>query len=78
MKVKAIATGFYGGARYREGAVFEVKNGDKAKWFVPVNEAPVGGSKKADTKKQPETFSELNKVQEQQEKPKGIDNLQAE
>lgn len=36
MKVKAIATGFYGGHRRRPGAEFEVPEGTKGKWFVPV------------------------------------------
>ncbi|ARL48215.1 hypothetical protein BOC50_36490 [Burkholderia pseudomallei] len=39
-KVKAIQTGFYRGARKRVGEVFEVEKGEKAKWFVPSDEAP--------------------------------------
>lgn len=39
MRVKAIATGFYAGARRRVGAEFEVKDGESADWFVPL-EAP--------------------------------------
>ncbi len=41
-KVKAIQTGFYRGARKRVGEVFEVEKGEKAKWFVPSDEAPTG------------------------------------
>lgn len=38
-KVKAIQTGFYRGARKRVGEVFDVEKGEKAKWFVPSDEA---------------------------------------
>lgn len=41
-KVKAIQTGFYKGTRKRVGAVFEVAKGEKAKWFVPADEAADG------------------------------------
>ncbi|AXK65952.1 hypothetical protein [Burkholderia sp. IDO3] len=41
-KVKAIQTGFYRGARKRVGEVFEVEKGEKARWFVPSDEAPTG------------------------------------
>lgn len=40
--VKAIQTGFYKGTRKRVGAVFEVAKGEKAKWFVPTDEAADG------------------------------------
>ena len=36
MEVRALSTGFYGGARRREGEVFNVKDGEKAKWFEPL------------------------------------------
>lgn len=35
MQVRAISVGFYGGSRRREGEVFDVKDGDEAKWFEP-------------------------------------------
>jgi len=35
MKVRAIRTGFYGGRR-RPGAVFDVPEGERGSWFVPV------------------------------------------
>lgn len=38
MLVEAIQTGFHGGARRRVGARFEVPDGAKAKWFMPVGE----------------------------------------
>ena len=41
-KVKAIQTGFYRGARKRVGEVFDVEKGEKARWFVPTDEAPTG------------------------------------
>lgn len=37
MAVKAIATGFYGGARRRPGEVFFVPYGLVGKWFVPTD-----------------------------------------
>lgn len=37
MEVRALSTGFYGGSRRREGEVFDVKDGDEAKWFEPVD-----------------------------------------
>ena len=40
MKVKALFQGFHAGARRRPGEVFEVKDGTKSKWFVPV-EKPI-------------------------------------
>jgi hypothetical protein len=36
MLVKAKQPGFYGGARRRQGDVFEVAEGVKSKWFDPV------------------------------------------
>lgn len=39
MKVRAIKPGYYGDDLKQPGDVFEVKDGAKAKWFVPV----VGG-----------------------------------
>lgn len=38
MKVKAIDVGFYGGFRRRVGATFDVPDGTKGAWFVPVDE----------------------------------------
>ncbi|CAM4093349.1 hypothetical protein BOTU111921_11420 [Bordetella tumbae] len=37
MKVRAIKQGFYGGDLKEPGKVFEVKDGSKAKWFVPAS-----------------------------------------
>lgn len=62
MKVVATAIGFYGGERRRPGAVFEVKDGTKARWFQPLEEAqkakPKAAAKKAD---EPTTLSEIGK-----------------
>jgi hypothetical protein len=45
-EVRALETGFYDGMRRRAGEVFEVEDGVKAKWFVPVgSEADVKASK---------------------------------
>lgn len=40
MKVIALQMGFYGGARRREGSVFEVGADEKADWFRPVDGKP--------------------------------------
>lgn len=61
MKVKATAIGFHGGFRRRVGDVFDVADGAKSKWFVPVDEAKVDDKPKG-RKKSPETFSEIAKV----------------
>lgn len=52
MKVKAIAEGFFAGHRRRKGALFEVPEGTKASWFVPVAPvAPLADTKKPEPKK---------------------------
>ena len=61
MKVRATATGFYGGERKREGAVFEVKDGAKSKWFVPVDASKPAPAKAPKAKAEPATLSELAK-----------------
>ncbi|MCP1404428.1 hypothetical protein [Achromobacter insolitus] len=38
MKVRAIKQGFYGDDLKAPGDVFEVKDGSKAKWFVPASD----------------------------------------
>jgi hypothetical protein len=46
MLVKATATGFYAGKRFREGDVFEADKGAKSKWFEPLEgEKKTRGSK---------------------------------
>lgn len=40
MKVRAIREGFYGGSRRRVGAIFDVADGAKGRWFVPAVAAP--------------------------------------
>lgn len=72
MKVKAITDGFYAGARRRAGAIFEVPDGTKSKWFVSVEEAEqivakVKPVKKGKAAAEPETFSELAKTATPQE-----------
>lgn len=37
MKVKALELGFFDGSRIRAGQVFEVPDGTKGSWFVPVD-----------------------------------------
>ncbi|SMG01067.1 Phage protein [Burkholderia singularis] len=44
-KVRAIKTGFFGGARRYPGDVFEVPKGIKAKWFVPADGEAATGPK---------------------------------
>jgi hypothetical protein len=65
MKVKAITDGFYGGERKRAGAVFEVKDGTKGKWFEPVEDStPVSRQRAKPAKKdEPIAMSELQKAQ---------------
>ncbi|KAA3649393.1 MAG: hypothetical protein DWQ11_18805 [Proteobacteria bacterium] len=60
MKVRAIKAGYYGGSRRREGEVFDVKDGVKAKWFAPA-EMPALAKPKQARGKAPETFSDLAK-----------------
>lgn len=50
MKVIATAFGFFGGARRREGAVFEVGAEDKADWFQPVDGKPDVAKARAEIK----------------------------
>jgi hypothetical protein len=65
MKVKALTDGFYGGERKRAGAVFQVKDGTKGKWFEPVKDStPVSSPKAKATKKdEPVALGELQKAQ---------------
>lgn len=49
MKVKALEAGFFGGFRRRQGDVFEVPEGTKARWLAPVQAlgpAPTKGETK--------------------------------
>lgn len=57
MKVRALKQGYYGGSRRREGEVFDVKDGAKASWFVPVESATV--AKPKGRGKAPETFADV-------------------
>ncbi len=41
MKVRAIKQGFYDDDLKQPGDVFEVKDGSKAKWFVPASDDDV-------------------------------------
>lgn len=69
MKVRATADGFYGGERKRAGAVFEVKDGIKSKWFVPVSDAKAAPVKAPKAKKdEPVAMSELQKNQPVQDR----------
>lgn len=45
MEVRAIADGFYGGARRRAGQTFTVPAGETANWFEPTNPDDVVQSK---------------------------------
>lgn len=59
MKVVALSTGFYGGSRRRAGDTFEAADGDKAKWFAPVDVAPKAPAKAG--KQQPVALSQMGK-----------------
>lgn len=65
MKVKATTDGFYGGERKRAGAVFEVKDGTKGKWFEPVEDSSQLSRQRAKPAKkdEPIALSELQKAQ---------------
>lgn len=60
MKVIATELGFYG-SRRRPGEVFEIPDGTKGKWFVPVDKAKPKGKAKED--KGPDTLSELARAE---------------
>ena len=74
MRVTATKTGFYKGTRYREGQVFEVREGVTSSWFEPmavvdaeVEVGEVAGKKKGGkgakaTDAGPSTFSEQAKL----------------
>lgn len=69
MKVRAIADGFYGGERKRAGAVFEVKDGVKSKWFEPVGDSKPAPARAPRAKKEePVAMSELQKDQPVQDR----------
>lgn len=57
MKVRAIKAGFYASVRREVGEVFDVKDGAKSKWFVPVESAAV--AKPKGRGKAPETFADV-------------------
>lgn len=63
MKVKALDTGFYAGGRVRAGTVFDVPEGTKGKWFVPVAEVKADAKPKGKAEKAPATLSEAGKEQ---------------
>lgn len=81
MRVIATKIGFYGGARVREGQVFNVPEGTTGKWFRPfVETAKPAESKKSEPKKGkdksgPTTFSEIAKQDSDAQIPKGADDL---
>lgn len=61
MKVVALKQGFFDGSLREQGAVFEVPDNSKARWFAPVeSEAGAKASKpKAQAKQAPKALSEL-------------------
>ena len=65
MKVLALETGFFAGARVRKGTTFDVPEGTRAKWFAPVEseaaKAPGKAPAKADKLDKPATLSEHGK-----------------
>lgn len=48
MEVVAVKEGFYGGIRRRVGVRFDVPEGSKSKWFVPVAEYVPAASRRED------------------------------
>ena len=59
MRVKAIKDGSYYGARIRAGQEFEAKDGQKSKWFVPVEDYK---PEVVDSDPEPSTFTEMNRA----------------
>lgn len=77
MKVQAITDGFYGGARQRAGAVFEVKDGVTSKWFTPVEAAKAAPAKagKASKKQEAVALSQLPADQQPASDAAASDNV---
>ncbi len=67
MEVQALSMGFFDGARRRPGDRFEVPDGTKAKWFMPVGQVKAA---KAPPKQAPVALSQVGK-----EPPKGPTEL---
>jgi hypothetical protein len=59
MKAKAISVGFVNGSLVQPGQEFEVPDGAKGSWFVPVGEFKA--QPKPKPKVQPQTLSEMAK-----------------
>ena len=59
MKVVALKTGFFGGSLREPGAAFEVPDGTKSTWFVPVDGEQAKAAKTVKAKEQPKALSEL-------------------
>lgn len=65
MLVKATATGFYAGKRFRAGDVFEAEKGAKSKWFEPLDgEKKPQGEKKTRGNKEAVEVVEAPSVEE--------------
>ncbi len=63
MKVVAQADAFRNGRRIRKGAVLEVGEGEKARWWKPVDEAeplPAPTQRRGRKPKEPETLAEMS------------------
>lgn len=73
MKVKALQQGYYKNQRRREGDVFEVPEGTKSKWFVPLDAAP----EKAEPEAEPDTLSGIGKEIAKRDKKKAAAKLAA-
>lgn len=79
MQVRALQAGFFGGARRRQGDVFDVPDDAKAKWFAPVGETKAPATKPA--KQEPKALSQVGKEKSQSftdvhaKKDGGADNL---
>lgn len=67
MQVRALKDGFYKGRRVRAGAVFEVAEGIKGKWFEPVGLSKPAAAKAAPS---PTTFNEMNAAAAAKDTPK--------
>jgi len=78
MKVIATKMGFYGGARRREGSVFDVKDGEKAEWFRPVEGRPDVEKARAEIKAKAEASAKAQGEGGAKAKAEAVDKAKAE
>jgi hypothetical protein len=73
MQVRATSMGFFGGSRRRVGEVFDVPEGTRASWFVPVGVASAAPTDPAKTARRPRPVALSQVAREQTTGP--LDSL---